>query len=91
MTELAISQIWTCLISFIYNHTAKNPEKKSRPFLENEDFLSQNEQFFLSNRRIICRFEKKMLIWRKILIFEKWTDFFLTIFPSAILSSHYKQ
>jgi len=45
---------------------------------------SQNEHLFSSNRRIICRFEKKNAhCEKKILIFEKMTDFFLTIFPSV--------
>jgi len=63
--------------------TAKNPERKSVLFSKMSGVFSK-WAFFSSNRRIIRRFEKKTAHFEKnILIFQKRTDFFLTIFCSV--------
>jgi len=63
-------------------YTAKNPEKDLSFSRKWGFFLGVS--IFFSKRRIIRRFEKKDAQFEeRILIFEKRTDFFLTIFCSA--------
>jgi len=61
-------------------HTEKNPEKKSVLFSKMRIFFSQNDHSFLSNRRIIRRFEKKNDHFEKKSSFSRKVQIFFSLF-----------